>query len=100
MGITSFLENLEMHFLNQLKDQDIPSTVDVSNWNGVEDWFRQAFAQWFLENREHVLSWEWVRRGWADYVLRPSTQGKLQESYRVKPEFLDEIDSWLQDQID
>ena len=98
MGITAFLHDLETHFLNELKDEDIPSDVDVTDWNRVQDWFRQAFGQWFLENREQVLSWEWVRRGWADYVLRPSRQGKLQESYRVKPEFLPEIDAWLQDQ--
>lgn len=98
MGITLFLQELETHFLNQLKDHDIPPDVDVTNWKAVEPWLRESFAKWFLENREDVLSWEWVRRGWADYVVQPSTQGTLRQSYRVKSEFVSEIDAWLQDQ--
>ena len=100
MGITLFLRNLETHFLNQLTDEDIPSDIQVADWDNVQDWFSEAFAEWFLENRETVLSLEWVRRGWADYVRKPSTHGKLREYYRVKSEFVDEIDTWLQDEID
>ena len=100
MGITLFLQDLETHFLNQLADEDIPSDVKVADWDNVQVWFSESFAQWFLDNRETVLSLEWVKRGWADYTLKPSSQSKLHESYRVKPEFVDEIDAWLQDEID
>ena len=99
MGITSFLHDLEMNFLNELKRDDIPSEIDIGDWDVVTAWFREAFAQWFLENRDEVLSREWVRRGWADYILKPSTPGKLEEFYRVKPEFVDQMDAWLQDEI-
>ena len=100
MGITLFLRDLETHFLNQLTDKDINSGLEMSDWDNAREWFSEAFAQWFLVNRETVLSLEWVKRGWADYVLKPSTQGKLRDFYRVKPEFVDEIDAWLQDEID
>ena len=100
MGISCFLRDLETHFLNQLGDSDIPSEIDVSDWDEVQKWFADAFAKWFLQNLEHVLSREWVRRGWADYILKPSTPGQLNEGYRVRPECVDEIDAWLQDKMD
>ena len=100
MGITLFLRDQETHFLNQLTDEDISSGIEVSDWENANDWFSEAFARWFLVNRETVLSLEWVRRGWADYVLKPNTEGDLRDFYRVKPEFVDEIDAWLQDEID
>jgi hypothetical protein len=100
VGVTAFLGRLEAHFLNQLKDQEIPAHLDPHDGKAVKEWFREAFGYWLLEHRDEVLAREWVRRGWAEYVLKPDPAGGLHESHRVKPEFVETIDDWLQDKVE
>ncbi|MHC4402732.1 MAG: hypothetical protein ACYTG0_23970 [Planctomycetota bacterium] len=100
MGVTSFTERLESHFLNQLDPTDIPKEIDPRDWETVREWFKEAFGYWFLEHRDALIGREWVKRGWAESVLQPDPAGKLKESFRVKPECIDTIDAWLQDEID
>jgi hypothetical protein len=100
MGVTAFTNKLERHFLNQLDPEDIPPHLDRRDQTAVAAWFKQAFGYWFLENRDDLLGREWVRRGWAETVLRTTESDKLKESFQVKPECSDKIDAWLQDEID
>jgi hypothetical protein len=100
MGVTAFTKKLETHFLNQLDPKDTPKDIDARDGEAVRNWFKEAFAYWFLEHRDELLGREWVRRGWAESVLRSTESGKLAEAFRVKPECAERIDAWLQDQID
>ncbi len=100
MGVTRFLDALEVHFLSQLSDKDIPQGISPNDKQAVGQWFQEAFAVWFLQHREDVLSKQWAQRGWADEVLGLDADSKLKLSYRVKPECVQQIDDWLQDRID
>ena len=100
MGVTSFTKKLETHFLNQLDPKHIPKHLDPKDKDAVNAWFKEAFGYWFLEHRDELLGREWVKRGWAESVLQTGESGKLSESFRVKPECVEKIDAWLQDQLD
>jgi len=100
MGITSFSRQLETHFLNELDPADIPKHLDANDKSAVDAWFKEAFGYWFLEHRDELLGREWVRRGWAELVLVSGESGALKESFRVKPQYAERIDAWLQDEID
>lgn len=100
MGVTAFIRRLEAFFLNQLDDREIPRHLDPRDNEAVQAWFQEAFGRWFLENRDDVLAREWVRRGWAEPVLKPGPSGQLRHSYRVKPEYVETIDDWMQDKIE
>jgi len=100
VGVSAFLDKLETHFLNHLKDDEIPAHLDPADGKAVREWFKEAFALWLLKNREELLAREWIRRGWAECVLKPTESGELKETHRVKPEFVETIDAWLNDQID
>ena len=100
MGVTAFTKKLERHFVNELDPKDIPKDIDATDGKAVRDWFEEAFAYWFLEHRDELLGREWVRRGWAESVLRSTESGKLVEDFRVKPEYTEKINAWLQDEID
>jgi len=97
MGVTSFISKLETSFLNQLDDRLIPRHIDPGDAVAVRAWFAEAFGRWFLEHRNDVLAKEWVKRGWAELILKPNASGELKESYRVKPEYVETIDEWMQD---
>jgi hypothetical protein len=100
VGVTPFISRLQTSFLNQLDDKEIPPHVDPSDGDAVRAWFQEAFGRWFLEHRNDVLAREWVRRGWAEVVLKPDASGELKQSYRVKPQYVETIDDWMQDKID
>lgn len=100
MGVTAFTRKLEKHFLDQLDPKEIPKHLDPRDGAAVKAWFKEAFGYWFLEHRDELLGREWVKRGWADTVLRPAESGKLKERFQVKPECAEKIDAWLQDEID
>ena len=100
MGVTAFISKLETSFLNQLDDKEIPRHVDPNDGDAVRAWFREAFGRWFLERRDDVLAREWANRGWAELALKPTASGELKESYRVKPEYVETIDDWMQDKLD
>ena len=99
MGVTSFISRLETSFLHQLDDKVIPRHIDPRDAVAVRAWFAEAFGRWFLEHRDDVLAKEWVKRGWAELILKPTASGKLKESYRVKPEHVETIDEWMQDKV-
>jgi hypothetical protein len=100
VGVTSFIHNLEISFLNQLDGKEIPGHLDPNDGLGVAAWFHEAFGIWFLNHRDDVLAKEWARRGWAEWSLQPAKSGELKETYQVKPECAQQIDDWLQDQIE
>ncbi len=100
MGVTTFLERLEAFHLNQLREDEIPRGLDPTDGAAVRAWFKKAFAYWLLEHRDDLMGREWVRRGWAEHVLRPTKSGDLKDGYRVKPEAVQLIDDWMQDRID
>ena len=100
MGVTSFLHQLEAFFLTQLDSKEIPKHLDPKDGDAVRAWFHEAFGYWLLKHRDDLLAKEWARRGWAEYTLKPAASGELQESYRVKPDCVQQIDAWLQDEID
>jgi hypothetical protein len=100
MGVTRFIDTLEVHFLSRLSDTDIPEGISPDDSRAVAEWFKDAFGVWFLQHRDDVLSKEWMKRGWAAEVLVPDSAGKLKMGYRVKPECVQQIDDWLQDRIE
>ena len=100
MGMTTFINKLETRFLNQLTDDEIPKDLDPRDGESVRVWFKKAFGLWFLKNRDDLLAREWVRRGWAESILKPTESGELKESHRVKPECVETIDAWMQDEIE
>jgi len=100
MGMTAFMKTLETNFLNQLEPEAIPKHLDPRDWDAVQTWFKDAFGFWFLERRDELLGREWARRGWADVVLRPTESGRLKEFFRLKPECVETVDAWLQDQLE
>jgi hypothetical protein len=100
MGVAAFTRKLEKRFLNQLDPRDIPKDVDPADGDAVRAWFAEAFGYWFLEHRDELLGREWVRRGWAESVLRATESGSLREAFRVRPECAEKIDAWLQDELD
>ncbi len=99
MGVTSFTRDLETYFLNQLEGDAIPKRVDARDWCAVQAWFREAFGLWFLEHRDELLGREWARLGWAEVVLRPTESGTLRQFFRLKPECVDTVDAWMQDEV-
>ena len=99
MGVTAFVNKLETQFLNHLREDDIPKNLDPSDGVSVQAWFKEAFGLWFLKHRDDLLAREWVRRGWAEYVLKPGESGQLKETHRVRPEYVETINAWLQDEI-
>jgi len=100
MGVTAFTTKLRTHFLDQLRDEDIPKHLDPNDKDAVHAWFKEAFGYWFLEHRDDLLGGKWAGRGWAESVLEVTDSGKLTEAFRVKPEHAQKIDAWLQDEID
>lgn len=100
MGVTAFVNKLEARFLGQLTDGELPKDLDPNDGASVQAWFKEAFGLWFLKHRESLLAREWVRRGWADDILKPDESGQLKETYRVRPEHVEKIDAWLKDEID
>ncbi len=100
MGVTVFVNKLETRFLNQLTDDEVPEDLDPSDGDSVQAWFKRAFGLWFLKHRDDLLAREWVRRGWAENVLKPTGSSELKETYRVRPECVEKVDAWLQDEID
>jgi hypothetical protein len=100
VGVISFLNQLERSFLNQLDANAIPKHLNPQDGEAVHDWFHEAFAYWLLDHRDELLAKEWVRRGWAELLLTPSEAGPLKETYRVKPECVEQIEAWMQDETD
>jgi predicted DNA-binding transcriptional regulator len=100
VGVTAFINKLETRFLNQLKDDELPRNLDPNDRDSVRAWFKEAFGLWFLKHRDDLLAREWARRGWAEYILKPTESGGLKEIHRVRPECVEKIDAWLQDEID
>lgn len=100
MGVTAYLNELENAFLNQLKDKEIPPDLVFSDAKAVRDWVHKAFAQWFLLNRDELLAKKWVKRGWAEHDLEVAASGNNGHAYRLRPEFVEQINDWLKDQID
>ena len=76
MGVTAFINKLEARFLNQLPDDEVPGNLDPSDGDSVRAWFNEAYGLWFLKNRDDLLAREWVKRGWAEYVLKPTASGE------------------------
>lgn len=97
MGVTTFLQRLETTFINQLLAEHIPRGLDPTDGPGVKSWFKEAFGFWWLERRNELLGREWVKRGWAEYVVAPDGQGGFVGEYRVRPEHVRDIDAWLED---
>jgi len=100
VGVTAFINKLETRFLNQLTDDEVPKHLDPSDGASVQAWFKKAFGLWFLKHRDDLLAREWVKRGWAEYILKPTESGELKETHRVRPEYVEKVDAWLQDEID
>ncbi len=98
--MTAFNDKLETQFLNQLADDEIPKNLDPKDGTVVQAWFETAFMAWFLKHRDDLLARESVRRGWAENILRPTGSSELKETYRVRPECVEKVDAWLQDEID
>jgi len=100
VGVTQFIDRLEFHFLSQLSEKDLPAGISPDDSPAIRAWFKEVFGVWFLQHREEVLRKEWTKRSWAAEVLAPDATGKLKMGYRVKPECVQQIDDWLQDQIE
>ncbi len=83
-------------------DQDVQEVIKKFEEGdpGMQAWFKEAFGLWFLKHRNDLLAREWVRRGWAEYVLKPTGSSELKETHRVRPECVEKVDAWLQDEID
>ncbi|MBN2296111.1 MAG: hypothetical protein JXM70_27015 [Pirellulales bacterium] len=99
MGVTEYINKLETEFLNQLADNEIPRDLDPNDSAAVQAWFKTTYAAWFLEHRDELLAREWVKRGWAEHIMQPTESGKWEKHHRVKPEYVEEVDAWLQDEI-
>ncbi len=100
MGVSTFISRLETSFLNQLSEEDLPPHADPNDGEAVRAWVHEAFGRWFLQHRDDLLGREWARRGWAEFTFKPSASGGLRESYRLKPEHVETIDRWMQDEIE
>lgn len=98
--MTAFLQKLEVSFVNRLGNDELPRNLNPADGPTVMVWFREAFAYWWLQHRNELLGREWVRRGWADYVLKRSPAGELNGEYCLKPNRMQDIDAWVEDKID
>jgi hypothetical protein len=100
VGVSSFLRRLEYSFLNELDGKDIPHNLDPKDGETSNAWLDEAFANWLLEHRDELMAKEWAKRGWVQWTPKPLGRGTLKESYQVNPDCVDQIDAWLQDEID
>jgi hypothetical protein len=100
VGVTSFLGRLEASFLTQLDSKEIPKHLDPKDGETLTAWFHEAFGYWLLQHRDDLLAKQWARKGWAECTLERMPSGELKETYRVKPECVEQINAWLQDEID
>ena len=97
MGMSVFLQRVQANYVKEQKRNGLSPDAPLSDPERLREFLWRDFTEWFLINRDDLLAEEWIRRGWA---CRLDSTEEESNQYEVKPEFVDDIDKWLNDEID
>lgn len=100
MGMTAFMQRVEISYVRDRKKEGLPEDTSLTDPEKLREFLWKDFTEWFLMRRDVLLGEEWVKRGWADRVIESTDVCLTKDNYRVKPEAIDVIDAWLNDEFD